>query len=293
MGLLLGAALIATSCDNDDDVNSSTNLTVNINGLEDLGSSAIYEGWIIVGGAPISTGTFSVDANGALSTQTFTVGAEDLAAATKFVLTIEPVPDDAPADPSAQKLLAGDFTNNNASLSTGVAPALGSFNDASGSFFLRTPTDETAGNNGNDQYGVWFGNPGMPPTPSLNLPTLPTGWAYEGWVIGDAGPISTGTFTAFGERDNSNGFSGTENNAGPPIPGEDFFNNPPAGETFPLDVRGRAVVISVEPVPDNSPAPFLLKPLVSNLPADAATAPNTHSFTQNLSSIPTGTVTRN
>lgn len=38
---------------------------------------------------------------------------------------------------------------------------------------------------------------------------------------------------------------------GPPVPGEDFFINAPSGETFPLDIRGRTVVISVELVPDN------------------------------------------
>ena len=292
LGLLLISAFMITSCDNDDDTAATPNLTVNINGLEDLGASAIYEGWVIVGGTPISTGTFSVDENGTLSTQSFTVDADDLEAATKFVLTVEPVPDNDPA-PSDQKLLAGDFANNSATLSTGVEPALGSFDNSAGVLFLRTPTDETDGNNGNDQYGVWFGNPGMPPTAGLTLPTLPVGWAYEGWVIGDAGPISTGTFTQFGVRDDSNIFSGAENNAGPPIPGEDFFNNAPAGETFPLDVRGRRVVISVEPVPDNSPAPFLLKPLISDLASDAATAPSTHSFVQNLGSIPTGTATRN
>ena len=117
-------------------------------------------------------------------------------------------------------------------------------------------------------------------------------YRVEGWVIGDAGPISTGTFTDFQAVDSGNGFSGTENNVGPPIPGEDFFNNAPTGETFPLDVRGRTVVISVEPVPDNSTAPFLLKPLTYTLDADAATAPTTFSFNQNLGSLPTGTASR-
>ena len=78
-----------------------------------------------------------------------------------------------------------------------------------------------------------------------------------------------------------------------PIPGEDFFNNAPAGETFPLDVRGRTVVISVEPVPDNAEAPFLLKPLTAVVPTDAATAPATHSFSFNSAGVPTGTATRN
>lgn len=290
--LLVVSALIV-SCGDDDSPTVSNNLNISINGLEDLGTAAQYEGWVIVNGDPVSTGTFTVDGNGALSASTFTVDPTDLASATKFVLTVEPIPDNDPL-PSDQKLLAGDFSGNMTTLSTGVAPALGSFDNAAGSLFLRTPTDEIAGsdNNMNDIYGVWFGTPGMPPTPGFTLPTLPTGWAYEGWVIGDAGPISTGTFTDFGTSDSSNEFSGTENNAGPPVPGEDFFNNAPMGETFPLDIRGRRVVISVEPVPDNSPAPFLLKPLIADVAADAATAPTVHSFVQNLGSIPTGTITR-
>ena len=285
-------ALTINSCGDDEGTPATAQLAMNISGLEDLGSSAIYEGWIIVDGNPISTGTFSVNGEGVPSATSFAVNPEDLAQATKYVLTVEPVPDNDPA-PSDQKLVAGDFAGNTASISTAIMPGVGDFSNAAGVYFLRTPTDETDGNNMNDPYGVWFGTPGMPPTAGLTLPTLPTGWAYEGWVIGDAGPISTGTFTAFNERDSGNGFSGTENNAGPPIPGEDFFLNAPAGETFPLDVRGRMVVISIEPVPDNSPAPFLLKPLAATVPADAATAPTTHSFNQNLGSFPMGSVTRN
>ncbi|MHA7099774.1 anti-sigma factor [Roseivirga pacifica] len=290
--LTLGlAALFLVAC-NDDDAPSEANLNLSINGLEDLGSSAQYEGWLIVDGAPISTGVFTVTDGGNLSQSAFSVDAANAANATKFVLTVEPIPDTDPA-PSAQKLLAGDIANGQAALSTGVAPALGAFENASGKFFLRTPTDETDGNNGNDQFGVWFGNPGTPPTSGLDLPVLPEGWVYEGWVIGEAGPITTGRFTAFDEMDESNAFSGTENNAGPPIPGEDFFNNAPAGENFPLDLRGRTVVITVEPEPDNGAEPFLLKPLIANLPVDAATAPATHDLTVNQSGIPTGQVTIN
>ncbi len=148
----------------------------------------------------------------------------------------------------------------------------------------------TGTNNGNDENGIWFGNPGTPPTASLNLPTLPDGWIYEGWVVGEGGPISTGTFTEFGAVDDSNDFSGTENNVGPPIPGEDFFLNAPGGETFPLDVRGRTVVISVEPVPDNSTDPFAAKPLTGVAGQD--TAPETYDFGQNFGSLATGTITR-
>ena len=279
----LALGVFVTSC-SDDDNNASTNsnLTVDFSGLEALGDDYVYEGWIIVEGAPVSTGIFSsVD-----FPQTFSVNAVQLSSATRFVLSIEPTndPDPAPAD---TKLLVGDFTGNTANVNTDV---VGDFSSAAGAFFLRTPTDEMGTNNGNDENGIWFGTPGAPPTPNFILPTLPVGWAYEGWVVGDNGPITTGVFLAFNTVDNSNGFSGTENNAGPPVPGEDFFLNAPTGETFPLDVRGRTVVISIEPVPDNSPSPFVIKPLVGT--AGQETAPATHNFGQNLESLPWGEVTR-
>ena len=144
-------------------------------------------------------------------------------------------------------------------------------------------------NNGNDESGVWFGVPGAPPTPDFTLPTLPAGWIYEGWVVVDGvGPLSTGTFSEFDMVDNFDGYSGQF--AGPPLPGEDFFANAPTGFTFPLDIRNRTVVISIEPVPDNSPNPFLLKPLVGTAGND--TAPVTYPFAYNAASFPTGSVSR-
>jgi hypothetical protein len=125
----------------------------------------------------------------------------------------------------------------------------------------------------------------MPPAAGLDkLPTLPSGWAYEGWIVTIAGPISTGTFAAFDAVDNGNPFIGIANNAGPPIPGEDFFNTAPTGQTFPLDLRGTTVVISIEPVPDNFPSPFLLKPLIGTIATDAATV---HTISANA--VPSGT----
>ena len=284
---VLAIGVFASSCSSDDDNDSSTsNLVLNLNGLEDLGDDFVYEGWVIVDGAPVSTGRFSSPT----FPQTFSIDASQLALATKFVLTIEPNVDSDPA-PSATKILAGDFLGNSATVGLGPVAASGDFNDSWGKFFLRTPTDETGTNNGNDQFGIWFGTPGMPPTTGLGLPVLDEGWKYEGWVVVDGvGALSTGTFTNFTTVDDSNDFSGTENNVGPPIPGEDFFNNAPAGFIFPLDVRGRTVVISVEPNPDNSPMPFLLKPLVGT--AGTETAPTTFDLGLNAASFPTGTVTR-
>lgn len=288
-GLAVLIASFFVACDDSSEEVSQGSLTLNLNGLEELGDNYVYEGWLIVNGAPVSTGTFtSIN-----FPQSFNVNKDVLDDATRFVLSIEPAVDPDPA-PAATKLLAGNFSGSTANVMVAPVTTSGSnFTDASGLFFLRTPTDEVpgAGNNNNDHYGIWFGNPGMPPTASLNLPELAPGWVYEGWVVvPEVGPISTGTFTNVEGTDDSNGFSGSQNNAGPPIPGEDFFLNAPSGFTFPLDVRGKMAVISIEPVPDNSPAPFLLKPLAGL--AGQETAPSTHNLNLNLGTLPTGTVTR-
>ncbi|WP_296315495.1 hypothetical protein [Winogradskyella sp. UBA3174] len=280
---LLTIGFFAVSCSSDDDNSTSTtsSLTLNLQGLEILGADYVYEGWIIINDEPVSTGTFT----STTFPQDFQVNTVQLNSATRFVLSIEPLVDVDPA-PADTKILVGDFNGTSASVTTAI---VGDFSNASGSFFLRTPTDETGINNGNDENGVWFGTPGMPPVPNFVLPTLPAGWAYEGWVVGETGPLSTGTFTAFNMADGSAPFSGEA--PGPPVPGEDFFTNVPIGEAFPLDVRGRTVVISVEPVPDDSVAPFVMKPLLGA--AGNETAPATHNFNVNLGSLPMGSVTRN
>ena len=269
----------------DDDEPTTNDLTLNISGLENLGADYVYEGWIIVNSSPVSTGTFSVDDNGSLSQSTFLLNIDDLAAATTFVLTIEPKIGDVPA-PSDVHILAGDFNGNTGQLSIGHGAALGNdFTSASGSYILATPTD---GAMNNENSGIWFldlssGSPSV----GLSLPTLPAGWKYEGWAV-SGGPITSGKFTSVTGVDEFDGFSSTM--GGPPFPGEDYLVNAPSGFTFPLDLSGGKAVISIEPDPDNSPAPFLLKPLVGDIPANAADH-MTYDLGQNLN-FPTGTVSR-
>ena len=47
-------------------------------------------------------------------------------------------------------------------------------------------------------------------------------------------------------------------------------------------------MISVEPVPDDSPAPFTLKPLVGPIPTGASDH-TPYAMSQNTASLPTGT----
>ena len=142
----------------------------------------------------------------------------------------------------------------------------------------------------NESSGIWFlNNSGSTPVAGLSLPTLPAGWKYEGWAVKNGTPISTGVFTNPSAADASSIYSGTT--AGPAFPGEDFLVNAPSGLTFPTDLKGGMAVISIEPYPDNSPAPFLLKPLVHSIPADAAVH-TVLNMNLNVASFPTGTFSR-
>ncbi len=161
------------------------------------------------------------------------------------------------------------------------------FMSAAGKYILATPTD---GAETNEKSGIWFlslasGSPAV----GLTLPTLPAGWKYEGWVVTGGKPVTTGKFTAVDMVDESDPFSSTM--PGPPFPGEDYLVNAPSGLTFPTDLSGGTAVISIEPEPDNSPAPFVLKPLVAAIP-DPAMDHTTYDLTKNLSSFPTGTATK-
>ncbi|GAB5557385.1 MAG: hypothetical protein SchgKO_15980 [Schleiferiaceae bacterium] len=287
---VLSLAFLA-SCDKDDDNNpggdptNTSNLTLDLNGLEDLGSGFAYEGWIVVDGSPVSTGVFTVDEMGHLSETVFAVNSDDLANAEMFVLSIEPSPDSDPA-PAATKLLAGAFSGETATM--GTDPVGMDFGSSTGEFIVAAPTG--SGDPSEEFSGVWFleMSSGMPMA-GLDLPMLADGWKYEGWVVVDGVPISTGTFTEVDMADEGAPFSGP--NPGPPFPGEDFLVNPPSGVNFPVDLRGKMAVISIEPYPDNSDHPFTLKPLVGPIPA---TLPGGAISMDNMSSsnFPTGSVSR-
>lgn len=277
---LLALSMLVVSC-NDDDTPANSQLKLNLTGLENLGANYAYEGWIVVNGTPVTTGTFTVNDAGVLSKTSFDVDATKLTAATKFVLSIEPANDTDPA-PSNTKYLVGDFSGNTATVNSGI---IGDFSAATGKYLIASPTSSST----MDPFaGVWFMD-GNGPSNGFNLPTLEAGWKYEGWVVKNGNVWSTGKFTNPAAADESAVFSGTS--APPPFPGEDFIQNAPAGVTFPYDLSGATLVISVEPNPDNSSMPFTLKPLshtVSNSPIEGATV----NMTRSLTSLPSGTVTR-
>ena len=295
--LIFGSTTVISCSSNDDNKNNTKNLTLDISGLQDLGADFIYENWIIVDGDPVSAGTFSVSASGELSQTSHVVDANILDSATAFVLTIEPNPDPDPA-PSNVHILARDFMSNvsltTVSINHGVA--LGTdLTEALGDYLLGTPTDEI---DTNEKSGIWWLVPEdneerdvLDALPTLTLPTLPTGWKYEGWVVIGTKPVSTGKFITVIGADDSNTFSGL-GGLSPEFPGEDFLMDAPSGLTFPTDLSGQKVIISVEPDPDNSPNPFLLKPLIATVPVDADEH-TLYGMTNNATATnPSGSVTR-
>ena len=259
--MVLGILTISCSSD-DDNVPASSNLTIDFEGLEALGNDFVYEGWIIVGGAPISTGTFT----SVTFPQSFPVNTAQLNSATTFVLSIEPAIDIDPT-PAATKILAGDFVNNTAIVSSNGI--VGDFTNSTGKYILATPTDL---DDTNEASGVWFlDNSSGSAVAGLDLPELTAGWKYEGWAVINGTPVSTGTFSNTDTADDNAAtsiFKGDDGD-GPGYPGEDYLQNAPAGMTFPTDLKGATIVISVEPIPDNSTAPFTLKPLAHMVPIDA------------------------
>ena len=280
-------ALLLASCKKDKN-DATTTLTLNLAGLEDLGANARYEGWIMVNGSPVTTGVFSVNATGQLSQTAFQIDRQQLQNATAFILTVEPFPDPTPA-PSDVHLLGGDFTTSTAPLTIGHPAALNTnFSAAAGKYVLATPTTASTTD---ELSGLWFINLASgSPAVGLSIPALPLGWRYEGWALIGGKPVTTGVFSSATGADQASPYSGPS--SAPPFPGEDFINNAPASTVFPTNLSGGLAVISVEPFPDNSPAPFLLKPLVATIP-NPATDHLTYNMNLNAASFPTGTAVRN
>jgi len=285
IGMVALGILGTGSCSSDDDGPARAELKVTLNNLEQLQEGFQYEGWIMVDGNAISTGKFNdVSAN---TVKTFSPIATDLEKATEFVLSIEPA-NDTDSGPSNTKVLSGSFNGNAASLS--YQTVIGDLQTSEGRFTLGTPTDNVADN---DEAGVWFEANGQP---GLTLPELPEGWKYEGWVVFNNIPVSTFKFKEVDMADEANAYSGTV--ARPSFPGEDFLFNTvaPDGVTFPEDVRGKTVVISVEPEPDDSKAPFFIKPLILEGKTEGGVpTPNTgvvNAMNLNSASFPQGFATR-
>jgi hypothetical protein len=123
------------------------------------------------------------------------------------------------------------------------------------------------------------------------LPRLPSGWVYEGWVVYEGTPITSGRFVDVADFDMFDDYSVSTNY--PPFPGEDYLMNPPMGVMFPIDLADgmSKAVISVEPnlmgVDPTGDKPFSIKPLLGNIP-DGADDHVNFDMMANLAPLPSG-----
>jgi hypothetical protein len=247
-------------------------LTLTFTNLAPLDEAAegLYEGWAIVDGMPVSTGVFNVDGagnpvmpGGGDVIEAFTP-AEDITGATEIKISIEPADDGDPA-PSGLIILGGPLSGDTASLATGLETV----SAAGGCYIIATPSDNAV-DDMNDDYGIWWLTMPGPMAGLTDLPALGAGWTYEGWIVDMSGgmpmPYSTGTFASgdMADSDMAGAMGG-----GPPFPGQDFVEYH-GGPVLMLNSGDFAAVISIEPVPDNSPAPFQLKPLAGMIAQGAS-----------------------
>jgi hypothetical protein len=190
----------------------------------------------------------------------------DPAATRALLVTQEPFAPPTPA-PSEVVILRGELLAGAAVLD--VAQAIADFSGAAGLATCRTPTDDGIAAAPNDRFGIWF--QGLVPLPTLLLPELPPAWTYEGWVVHDGlgRRHSTGRFrSAFGPDEDAASFRGRGTaGIGFSVPGQDFLRDDP-GILIPAlpDLRGRAVRITLEPVPDLDPGPSPFLVLEGTLP---------------------------
>jgi hypothetical protein len=137
-----------------------------------------------------------------------------------------------------------------------------------GGYSLGTPTDDDPDD---ELSGIWFINPGTDPAQAgLVLPEAPEGWIYESWVVLQDQTLSMGRFTFPDGADSLSAYSGPL--AVPAYPGEDFLTSPPGGLTFPTDLSGASVFVTMEPWEEwdvEPEAPFFIRILEAQVPGDA------------------------
>jgi len=167
--------------------------------------------------------------------------------------------------PGSHRLLAGTVGTLAAELTTASAGGWGvDLSNAAGAFLFDTPTTDAATDCGR---GVWWtdGEGGA----GLTLPTVPSGWKYEGWVVDrETGTLySTGRFSGPTGADSDGGGATGGGDAGYDFPGQDFVTATEGVPVLQVDDGAFGVSVTLEPDPDISSDPFFTTLLERNVAA--------------------------
>jgi hypothetical protein len=237
-----------TACDyfeHSDTLDSST-IEFSISGLPAIPDSMTFVAWFENEDTSQSVPVilFSGDAENGTLTYNSEKPLRMLQTAQLFWVTIErkslldTLPPTAPAN--SRKILGGRFVTGGCNL--GIGENVYNLDNTSAVYNLLTPTDSL---NANPLSGIWFVDSlDQVIAPGLNLPELFGGWRYEGWVEVNGILISTGRFSLPRGTDQANLHGSAL--APLPFPGQDFITNPPAGVTFPINLSGAKVYITLE-----------------------------------------------
>lgn len=280
--LLVAAALGLSAC-NDTGLEfepaGSSIVELSFDRLPPLEGGLNYQAWVIhfnsgtYWGAPL--GIFNIDESGNLVDP-----ASGAPVSGEFDANLYPaevygiqvsieLTDSMVSQPSNTFLLGGPVEGRIGNLSVGHWLGMAvNLEPMEGVYLLMTPSDEDPSN---ERSGLWFAdNATGEMVPGLFLPQAPEGWDYEGWVVSAADTLSTGKFANPNARDTTDIYGGLSGS--PSVPGQDFLFNAPEGTSFPMDLAGGSVFVTMEPweewdVAPGSPFPFRL--MESQIPQDA------------------------
>lgn len=303
--LLVGGIILPLlqGCGTDDQItgpDGSSTVTLQFQGLEPLTGGMNYQAWLIAGtqedpwGVPLAL--FNINENGEMVdpvADTVLVGPfpAGIDAGDVFGIAVSlEAAETLQAYSSFSFIVGGDVVGGTASMTTAHWIAFNtSLTEATGHLILRSPTDEDPEN---ETSGVWFLDPTVTPARAgLDLLQAPPGWNYESWVVLGDQSLSMGKFVLPNAADSTGTFSGTL--TPPEFPGEDFLKGAPTGLTFPVDLSGATVLVTMEPWAewDLEPnAPFFLRLFETQIPADA-TPEVLFEMTSRVNDLPTGTAT--
>jgi hypothetical protein len=281
-------------------IEGSSIVTLAVNGLQKIVGGLNYHAWLVVGDASNYGGypllVFNIDDEGRMvdpAVDTVLSGPYEVGVAADAVLglavTLE-ITNVLLASSSFTFILGGEMIDGVANLTAEDWIAFNrDLSDADGQFVLFSPTDEDPTN---ELSGIWFLDSSETLyRQGLILPEAPNGWNYEGWIEVGGHTLSTGKFLFPNLPDSTANFSGPLE--GPSFPGEDFLVDPPEGLTFPLDLSGGTVFVTVEPegewdaFPDE---PFYIRLLEGTIPENPV-AMVLYGMTSLVSELPTGTAT--
>ncbi len=277
---ILGVALstLLFSCDENNVLESTGTADFSVTGLPVLTTNYTYQTWLLVGGSYVSVGTFNMDNSGNPTETEFTdINNLDLANATGVAITVEFTGTGSKYSPSDLVILAGDFSDDTATLlTTDIRTIYAS--DLKADYIVDAPTALKAEKSDTGQNGIWFSTvyDQTEETAGLVLPynqndenKATSNLLYQGWLYApsteddeDDIPLNMGTFTVADSPDNSNSYKGTNSDFTPVLPGNDFISVSGKNVDSPIEVLEKRIIITVKPneetTADSEPFSFVL-----------------------------------